>query len=392
MSKRILVFSTAYLPFVGGAEVAIKEIAGRLGGEYEFDLIAARYARNLPKTERIGVVTVHRIGPGIPILDKLWVPWGGALEALKLHRQHGYGLFWCMMATYASGAAYIANSFLRPRVPVLLTLQEGDSERYLRRKWAGLVDISWRLALRRANAVSVISRYLGARAKKLGFRGEPVLIPNAVNTKHFAGPISSEERARMRASLGLKDDDVALVTTSRLVYKNACDDAIKALALLPENVHFIIYGIGPDGAMLRELAKKEGVSARTHFMGQIGHAEMPTALKSCDIFIRPSRSEGMGNSFIEAMAANVPVIATQEGGIADFLFDAKRNPGKEATGWAVDKDSPQQIAAAVRDILANPEKVARVTASANALVIKKYDWDLVAASMRGLFDRMFAKG
>ena len=59
------------------------------------------------------------------------------------------------------------------------------------------------------------------------------------------------------------------------------------------------------------------------------------------------------------MAAGLPVIATQEGGIADFLFDAVRNPDKETTGWAVDKDSPEQIAEAVREIVASRES--RVT-------------------------------
>jgi glycosyltransferase involved in cell wall biosynthesis len=143
--------------------------------------------------------------------------------------------------------------------------------------------------------------------------------------------------------------------------------------------------------MLRGLAKKEDVESRAHFMGQIGHAEMPLALKSCDIFIRPSRSEGMGNSFVEAMAAEIPVIATQEGGIADFLFDEKRNPEKATTGWAVDKDSPEQIAEAVRDIVARPEKVRAVTETARKMVIEKYDWNIIAHSMRGLFDRLFEK-
>ena len=95
------------------------------------------------------------------------------------------------------------------------------------------------------------------------------------------------------------------------------------LPKLPENVHFIVLGVGPDEVMLKKLVKHERVESRVQFLGQIEHNEMPLYLKACDIFIRPSRSEGMGNSFIEAMAAGLPVIATQEGGIADFLFDEK---------------------------------------------------------------------
>lgn len=376
--KRVLVFSTAYFPHVGGAEVAIAELAERLSPEYEFDLICARYERGLQSTEKRGAVTVYRVGPGIRVLDKLLAPFLAVGKALALSRERTYGCYWAMMVTYGSLGAYLARAFTR--VPVLLTLQEGDPPEYLRRKWFGLVALSWRVALTQSAAVSVISSYLGRLATEFGYQGEPVLIPNGVDTKRFssAGPLPHE--------------GTVLVTTSRLVRKNAIDVVIRALPLLPEEVSFVIYGKGPDEEMLRALAKELGIEARVRFAGQIGHEEMPAALAACDIFIRPSRSEGMGNSFIEAMAAGLPVIATQEGGIADFLFDEKRNPGKEPTGYAVDKDAPEQIAEAVRDMLAHPEKARRIAASGKALALKKYDWDLVAGDMKALFDRLWTAG
>ena len=61
--KRILVFSLAYHPFVGGAEIAVKEITDRIGeGEITFDMITLRYDSRLPRVERVGNVMVHRIG------------------------------------------------------------------------------------------------------------------------------------------------------------------------------------------------------------------------------------------------------------------------------------------------------------------------------------------
>jgi glycosyltransferase involved in cell wall biosynthesis len=181
---------------------------------------------------------------------------------------------------------------------------------------------------------------------------------------------------------GYDTGDVYVITTSRLVTKNAVDDMIRALPLLPENVSFVVLGTGPDEAALKKLATDLHVSERVKWLGQIGHADMPKYLKACDIFIRASRSEGMGNSFVEAMAAELPVVATQEGGIADFLFDEKRNPGVPITGWAVDKDSPREIAAAIRDIMDRPEKVRAVVKTAKEMVIEKYDWNLIAKDMR----------
>jgi glycosyltransferase involved in cell wall biosynthesis len=89
------------------------------------------------------------------------------------------------------------------------------------------------------------------------------------------------------------------------------------------------------------------------------------------------------------MAAELPVIATQVGGIADFLFDAKRDPNKTTTGWAVDVDSPEQIASAVKEILGNKEQAMRVVAEAKKMVEEKYDWELIAQDMKV---KVFARG
>src|SRR3989344_5334803 len=142
--KRILIFSTAYYPFVGGAEVAIKEITDRISG-IQFDLVTAKLKRNLPKFEKIGNVNAYRLGLGIPFLDKLFLPFWGAIKATRLNNKNHYDFFWCMMVTFASGAAYVANILkFWKRVPIILTLQEGDSEEYLKTKWFGLIDLSWR--------------------------------------------------------------------------------------------------------------------------------------------------------------------------------------------------------------------------------------------------------
>lgn len=387
--KRILIFSTAYLPMVGGAELAIKEITDRIE-DTEFDLICGRFKAALPSRERMGKVAVYRVGIGVPLIDKLLLPFAGAALALRLDQARPYTCFWAMMVTFGSGAAFIANllHFWRP-VPIVLTLQEGDSERWLRYRWGGLIALSWWLALKRTSVLTVISAYLGNRARSYGYRGPVELVPNGVDAGRFSAPVPPEALAAAKKKLGKKEGDVFLVTTSRLVHKNAVDDVLEALPLLPPNVHFIIFGAGPDGAKLKRLTHELGVEERARFLGEVGHAELPKYLKACDIFVRPSRSEGMGNSFIEAMAAGIPVIATQEGGIADFLFDAKRDPGKRSTGFAVDKDSPEQIAGTVKHVLANPEEVRATVENARKLALEKYDWGLIARSMKEkIFDAL----
>ena len=390
--KRVLIFSLAYYPrFIGGAEISIREKTDRMQ-DIEFHMITLRFDSSLPRIEKIGNVLVHRIGfsrpnPSIadlkkfPLhLNKLWFQFAAAFKAFSLHRRYHYDAIWAMMA-HASAVPSAIFKLINPRVPFILELQEGDPPEYIERTMAPLWPLFSR-AFTSADAASVISTFLGRWAKHRGFRGEPILIPNAVDTKHFSQTYSDATINEIKDKLGKKMGDVFLITTSRLVHKNAVDDVIRALAALPQNVHFIILGTGPDESMLRELAKKLGVEKRVQFLGHAEHRDMPKYLKASDIFIRPSRSEGMGSSFVEAMAAGLPVIATQEGGIADFLFDKKRDPEREITGWAVDRDSPEQIAEAVKDIMSHPEKVRAVVATAREMVREKYDWDVVSRDMR----------
>ena len=390
--KKVLIFSLAYFPrHVGGAEVAIKEITDRIS-DIEFHMVTNRFDSTLPKVEMVGNVLVHRIGittqnPSMADLKKwplnlnkvlfqflaTWKAWG-------LHRKYHYDATWAMMA-HSCGVPGASFKLLFPQVKYIQTLQEGDPIPYIEKKMRPLWPLFTR-AFTTPDVMQVISTFLGKWARARGFTGPLEVIPNAVNTMHFSHEYPVQNINEIKDVLDKKMGDIFVITTSRLVHKNAVDDMIRALVHLPLSVHFIVLGTGPDGDMLKQLAEELHVSNRVRFVGQVGHAEMPKYLKASDIFIRASRSEGMGNSFVEAMAAGLPVIATQEGGIADFLFDEKRNPEKPITGWAVDADSPEQIADAVKDIMSHPEKVRAVCVTAKAMVTEKYDWDVVARDMK----------
>ncbi|MFH1178304.1 MAG: glycosyltransferase family 4 protein [bacterium] len=376
--KRILIFSLAYYPHVGGAEVALKEITDRIG-VYEFHLLTMNFGGEA-REEKIGNVFVHRIGKRASYVSKILFAPRAAAAAARLHREHNFDAFWAMMSYMLFPIVLLR--FMGLRCPYLLTLQEGDPWEHMFKRW---FILPFRPLLssgfKNASAVQVISTYLAKWARRMGYQGEASIIPNGVDIARFA------HVGHRRSYIG-DTGNVMLVTTSRLVHKNAIDDVIHSLAFLPEHVRFVVYGVGPDEVELKKLASEIGVSSRVEWKGHIDHSELPRALSECDIFIRPSRSEGMGISFIEAMAAGLPVIATQEGGIADFLFDAKRNPDKPTTGWAVDHDSPEQIAEAVREILSNPDQVARVTSNAKKLVTENYDWNLIAERMHSLLTNL----
>ncbi len=389
MTKKILIFSLAYYPhYVSGAEAAIKEITERISEyEYEFHLVTHLFEKSAPRVEKIGKVTVYRVGFGGAYLSKiLFVPLS-ALRARSLHKTLHFSGMWAMM-TYMLMPLTIAR-WLGVRVPYVLTLQDGDPYDKVFKRWfiapvLPLIDAGFR----NARVIQVISEYLGKWPKKRGYKNEVVLIRNGANPKNFDQFYGSGELQKIRTELGKKDGEFYLFTAARLVYQKGIDAVIKALPLLPTSVKFLIAGGGPDEQMLKDLVQELQLQERVVFLGALERDDVPKYRNNVvsDAFVHPSRSEGLGNSVLSAMAGRLPVVATQVGGLADFIFDERSN--RSATAWAVEPDQPEQIAAAVRDIMARPEEVAIRTQNARTMVEREYHWDQIAKDMK---EKVFLK-
>ncbi len=372
-ARQILVYTTAYLPHIGGAELALKEISDRFPETLHTTIITARLSASLSQRERIGRADVIRVGIGIPFFDKLLLSFFGKRIGERALGRKEADCVWAIMASYG-GLAALAYKRAHPQVPFLLTLQEGDSLKHIHRR-AQVLGTRFTEIFKRADAVQVISQYLGTWAREMGARVEPVVIPNGVNVEKFKYPLDS---ARGKQVPSIKDQ-VTLITTSRLVKKNAVDDIIRALAHLPEQVKLTVVGDGVERKNLELLTKNLGVEKRVLFLGTTAPEEIPQVLAQADIFVRPSLSEGLGNSFLEAFAAGLPVIGTSVGGIPDFLTDGE-------TGWFAEVRNPESIAACVRYIIdpAHREHVESVIQRARALVEREYSWDGISERMQKL--------
>lgn len=381
MPKKILIFSIAYYPrHVSGAEAAIKEITDRIS-DIEFHMVTLRFDVSDPAEEKIGNIFVHRVGSGGSYFSKILFPLSSALLAKKLYRQYHFDSLWAMMTYMLLPVALLHTLGLS--IPYAVTLQDGDPYekvfgRMRIRPFIPFID--W--GFKNATIIQTISTYLATWPRKRGYAGEIVQIYNGANPKDLHDSVSGEEVSAVKEKVGKRSGDIYIGNSARLVYQKGFDTTLRALPLLPENIHFLIVGGGEDEEKLKVLAAELGVEKRVIFTGQVDRNEVTKYRKAMDIFVGPSRSEGLGNAFLSAMASRIPVVATQEGGIAEFLFDEKRNPGVPSTGWAVDADNPQQIAQAIEEILASPEKVKRVTETARKMVEEKFDWDTIAKDMR----------
>ena len=385
--KRILIFSFVYYPrFIGGAEIAIKEITDRVSSQdIEFDLVALRIDKKLPRFERIGNVNVYRIGfagdqrasadslPWYLHLNKYLYPFLSAYVAHGLNHKHRYDAVWAMMANYSGFGALFFKLF-NMSTSFILTLQEGDPFEYIEKR-VRFIRPLFRMIFRKADCIQAISRYLASFATSQGATCPVVVVPNGVDTTHFRQSINESELEDLRVSLGKEPHDVFVITTSRLVVKNAVGDIVASLVHLPPYVKLLILGTGYEEASLRKQAEDLGVSSRVHFLGYVPHKEMPKYLKISDVFVRPSLSEGFGNSFIEAMAAGIPVIATPVGGIVDFLVNKE-------TGLLCDVHDPKDIARKVEMYMRDVSLRNEIVENAMHMVLDKYDWSVIVTQMR----------
>ena len=168
------------------------------------------------------------------------------------------------------------------------------------------------------------------------------------------------------------------------MHKNGIDILIEAVAEFKKrrpNIKCLIIGDGPEFDKLKAQSRKLKVDNNVLFLGQVPHKDLPLYLKISDVFVRPSRSEGLGNSFLEAMMAGIPIIGTSVGGIVDFLRD-------EETGFYVAVDNCIDLSNKISYVVGNPDLRKKVVRNASALVKENYSWDRVSKLFRNIFNKL----
>ncbi|MBN1514352.1 MAG: glycosyltransferase [Phycisphaerae bacterium] len=182
------------------------------------------------------------------------------------------------------------------------------------------------------------------------------LLPNGVDTDRFR-PHSGDVRARARAALGLPQTAFIAGTTGSLtpVKDHVC--FLRGLRQCRDAgtvIHGLVVGDGPLRADLAERVRQEGMEGFVHFTGR--RDDGPQLLAAMDVYVCSSRSEGMSNAVLEAMAAGLPVVATDVGDNG-WLLDGGR------AGVLVPPRAPQPLASAICR-LAEDEAVRRALGDA----------------------------
>lgn len=388
----IALFTLAYAPFEGGAEIAVREIVGRLKG-LNFTIFTYKFNKDWLSLEKKDNYSILRVGTGRNIKisksgtkkyygriwNKIYFVYKAWQEAERIHKRKRFEVVWALMASYG-GIAALLFKMNHPGVPLFLTLQEGDSEKHLVLGKFGLVGWFGKKIIKKADFIQPISKYLADFAIKRGASCPIEVVPNGVDIDLFQTKYKDFEIKCLRDNLGIKDEYVVL-TTSRLVYKNGVDILIKAIAKLKEtrpNIKLLIIGDGLELANLQLITYNLKLKNEVLFLGQIPQKDLPIYFRVADVFVRASRSEGLGNSFLEAMVAGVPVVGTPVGGIIDFLINGH-------TGLLANSEDPDSLAEKISYILGHQDIRNNVIKNALTLVEKYYSWNIITQKMDRIF-------
>lgn len=171
------------------------------------------------------------------------------------------------------------------------------------------------------------------------------VVMNGLNPRDH---LRSSLRERLRTELGIAPDALLIGGAGHLAPRKGFDLLLRAYAAadLPE-ARVVIAGGGDHLAELQALATSLGITGRVNFLGH--REDGPDVIAGCDMFVLGSRNEGMANVMLEAMAAGVPVIATDVSGVRRALGE---EPGTPPAGWIVPPDDADEMADALRDVAA----------------------------------------
>ncbi len=180
-----------------------------------------------------------------------------------------------------------------------------------------------------------------------------------------------------------------ILTVGRLQRRKGHDVMIEAVARLRERVPNLLYAIIGDGeerARLVDLAGRLGVSACVQFLGEVKDAELLHCYQQCDLFALPNRAvgkdvEGFGMVLLEAQACGRPVLAGASGGTAETMVYGRSGE----TGVLVACDRADEPTAVLAELLADPERLARMGRAGRQWVEGKFNWPALAAEAQQTF-------
>ena len=215
-----------------------------------------------------------------------------------------------------------------------------------------------------ANILVAVSETTKKNAILEGIKPEKVIV---ISNGILPVEMSHVNRRQIRKEAGIAESDIYLVSVGRLVYEKGHEFLIRAIPAVLSRFPNVKAGIYGDGVLRRQLENLIHELRLSNVVKIYGfQSDVSGFLSSADVFVLPSRSEGLPIALLEAMSAGLPVVATKVGGIEEVIVDAKY-------GLLVPAENPEALAESIITLLNDSEMQKRIGAAAQALIIQNYD-------------------
>ncbi len=366
-NMRILLMNSEYPPVGGGAGNASANIARELAALGQDVCVLTTAYNDLPRDETVDGVRVVRLRALRHRADR-----SGAFEQgvfimvafiglVRLFARWKPDVILAFFGIPAGVVAMLAKVIYK--IPYVVSLRGGDVPGFRPYDFGTYHKIIAPL-LRRVwkNAAYIVANSIGLRmlAMKFEHRFSISIIPNGVDVARFTSPVDR------------RWDPPHLLFVGRLVHQKGLDllfPALGKLTGLPWEL--TVIGDGPQRGLLEELAEKLSISDRVHFAGWQRGANLDCHYRVANLFILPSRHEGMPNVVLEAMASGLPVLATRIAGSEELVL-----PG--LTGELVAPESELALCEALRPLLTDASLRQRLGFAGRQRVGNEFTWVSVA--------------
>ncbi|HZF08591.1 MAG TPA: glycosyltransferase [Thermoanaerobaculia bacterium] len=293
------------------------------------------------------------------------------IDLVHLHSVFLWPTFTAARAACRAGVPYL----LAPRGMLVGDLLRRRG-RLRKRLWIELVE---RRTIARAAGLHVTSELEAAEVARLGLSLPPLhLVPNGVEPANL--PANAVLSPAVRAALARPP---LLLYLGRVSWKKGLDRLLPALAQVPGATLAIAGNDEEDyQGRLERLAQEAGVTERVLFLGGVHGADKAALLHGAAALVLPSYSENFGNAVLEAMAAGRPVVVTSEVGLAGVV--------EETGAGLVAAGDPAVLGAALRELLADPERCREMGRRGAEAAEQRFGWGGIAARMEEVYSAVLA--
>jgi len=275
-------------------------------------------------------------------------------------------------------AAYLAREMYRTKryLPFVTTLHGTDITLVGAR--SSFMPVT-RFSIAQSDAVTAVSRYLADETSRIFGQDEVAVIPNFINASQYW----RRPNEGLRASLAHGDEPILMHVSNFRPIKRI-EDCIHAFARVRERyrARLVMCGDGPAREGAERLARNYGLTGDVLFIGQVPN--IADYLSVADVLLLPSETESFGLAALEALACEVPVIATRVGGLTDLVLDGE-------TGFLFDVGDIGAMAERAIELLADPDKRRRMGARGREWAVQQYNTERVIPQYIELYQRVLHK-